>query len=288
MWYYSPCRIRTGGKGKGEPGLAEKTGSKAGVKVIYYRDELNDEFAGSHIKARKIGPDYVYLRESAGGRIAHFLLYRIIAMPLANLYMKLKFRQRIIGREKLKSVSGGCFMYANHTQNGGDAVNPGVICGSGPDAYVVVHPDNVSMPVLGRLTPYMGALPLPEGTAAYRNFLEAIGKLTGQGKRVAIYPEAHIWPYYTGIRPFRDTSFAYPVKLDVPAFAVTNTYQARKHSKKPRIVTYIDGPFYPDGTLPAKARQKDLRDRVYVKMCERAKLSTVKVVEYIKAEEREE
>lgn len=32
--------------------------------VIYYRDELKDEFAGDHIKARKIDGSYRYIRES--------------------------------------------------------------------------------------------------------------------------------------------------------------------------------------------------------------------------------
>ena len=33
-------------------------------KVIYYHDELNDEFAGDDIKAKKIDGSYRYLREN--------------------------------------------------------------------------------------------------------------------------------------------------------------------------------------------------------------------------------
>ena len=36
-------------------------------KVIYYNDELNDEFAGDSIVAKKIDANYVYLRDSFFG-----------------------------------------------------------------------------------------------------------------------------------------------------------------------------------------------------------------------------
>jgi hypothetical protein len=68
------------------------------------------------------------------------------------------------------------------------------------------------MPYLGRVTPYMRGLPLPDDMAATRNFTSAIEKRIDEGAAVFIYPEAHIWPYYTGIRPFGDASFSYPIK----------------------------------------------------------------------------
>ena len=150
---------------------------------------------------------------------------------------------------------------------------------------MIVHPNNVSMPILGKVTPSMGALPLPDDREAYRNFLAAIEKRVAENKKIVIYPEAHIWPYYTGIRPFSDTSFHYPVKYKTPVFCFTNTYQKRRWSKHPRIVTYIDGPFYPDESIPERKRKTELRDRVYACMCERAKLSTVVKIQYIKKEE---
>ena len=53
--------------------------------VIYYRDELKDEFAGDHIKARKIDGSYRYIRESCMERFAHLFWYHGIAIPLANI-----------------------------------------------------------------------------------------------------------------------------------------------------------------------------------------------------------
>jgi hypothetical protein len=74
------------------------------------------------------------------------------------------------------------------------------------------------------------------------------------------------------------------VRCGVPAFCFTNTYQKRRFSKKPRIVTYIDGPFYPAEDVPQRQRKRELRDRIYACMCERARLSDVEWIKYIKKE----
>ena len=117
--------------------------------------------------------------------------------------------------------------------------------------------------------------------------VEEIGKKITAKKCVMIYPEAHIWPYYTGIRPFRELSFRYPVQYQTPVFCLTNTYQKRRFSKRPRIVTYIDGPFYPDGTLSMKQQKQKLRDEVYERMKERAGNSNVTVIRYEKEKEND-
>ena len=126
--------------------------------------------------------------------------------------------------------------------------------------------------------------PLPDDKAAYANFTRAIEQRITEGKAVVIYPEAHIWPYYTGIRPFTDTSFHYPVKFNTPVFCFTNTYRKRRFGKKPRIVTCVDGPFFPNEELPQKQRRKDLRDRVYNAMLTRAQASDCVTIQYIKKE----
>ena len=154
------------------------------------------------------------------------------------------------------------------------------------DVYVIVHPNNVSMPWLGKVTPSMGALPLPDTLAATRHFLDAVHTRLQEGNAICIYPEAHIWPYYTGIRPFTDKSFTYPVRENLPVFCFTNTYHRRTKSGRIRTVTYVDGPFYPNVSLSQAERRKDLRDRVYRTMCERAKQSTYAPIEYRQKEKQ--
>jgi len=256
-------------------------------KVIYYNDELNDEFSLAQITPKPIDGSYCYIYDSLFKKFTHFFWYRIIATPIAFLYTKLVFNHEIIGKKILKAYKNtGYFMFGNHTQDIADAFIPSML-NFPKDDYVIVHPNNVSIPYLGRITPSLGALPLPDDMSAYRNFLKAIEKRISQRNAVVIYPEAHIWPFYTKIRPFTDVSFAYPVKLKAPVFCFTNTYQKKLFGKAPKIVTYIDGPFYTDETLSIKEQKQDLRNQVYAQMCERSKNSTVELIKYIKRAEQD-
>lgn len=254
-------------------------------RIIYYTDELNEEFSVAQITPRRIDGSYRYDHSSPWNAVTHFFWYRLVATPLAWGYTRLAFRHKVVGGERLRKFGKQAyFLYGNHTQDIADAFIPNLLYVP-QETCVIVHPNNVSMPILGKVTPSMGALPLPDDREAYRNFLAAIEKRVAEGKKIVIYPEAHIWPYYTKIRPFPDTSFHYPIKYKTPVFCFTNTYQKRRWSKKPRIVTYIDGPFYADESIPERKRKTDLRDRVYTCMCERSRLSTVEMIQYIKKDE---
>ena len=59
-------------------------------KLVYYSDELNDEFAGDNIKAKTIDENYKYLHKSPFKLLTHLFWYRMVAYPLAIIYMKLK------------------------------------------------------------------------------------------------------------------------------------------------------------------------------------------------------
>ncbi len=254
-------------------------------RIVYYTDEMNDEFSTAVIQPKTIDENWVYVHTSWWKKFTRFFWLRVVATPIAYPWIRFKFHHKMVGREKLRAVDKkqGYFLYGNHTQPTADALIP-VMLANPRETYVIVHPNNVSMPYLGRITPSLGALPLPDNLAAMRNFNRAIETRISQGCNVTIYPEAHIWPYYTGIRPFADKSFSYPIKLGTPVFCFTNTYQKRGKSKNPRLVTYIDGPFYPDPNLTGAAQRRDLRDRVHAAMCERSRLSDCEVVKYVRSD----
>ena len=154
-------------------------------KIVYYRDELNDEFSSAVINARKIDGDYVYDHTSLFKKFTHFFWYRIVAVPIAFCYLKIHFQHKIVNRKALKAARDtGYFIYGNHTQPVGDAVIPTFVCWP-RDAYVIVHPANVSMPFLGKINPSMGAIPLPDTKEASRNFVNVIEKRIRQKKAVA-------------------------------------------------------------------------------------------------------
>ena len=252
-------------------------------KIIYYEDELNDEFSTAKIEPRKIDKNYKYIHKNIIWNACAFLLQNVLSIPIKYLFSKIKFRTRIIGKEKLKPYKKqGYFIYGNHTQAFADtflisnAVFPKI-------NYLIVNPENVSMKFLGNVVQMLGAIPIPSNKEAMKNFLKTIEIRIKQGYSITIFPEAHIWPYYTKIRPFKSVSFKYPVKLETPVFCMTNTYRCYgKNNEKVRIVSYIDGPFFSDKELNLKEQQEDLRNKVYDVMVERSKNSNIEVIKYKK------
>ena len=122
-------------------------------QIQYYKDELNDEFEGKEITPIKIDGKYKYVHNNIFWKLTSFLLYRIIATPIAYLYMKFKFRLKIINKDVLKGLKGkGYFMYVNHTQDIGDAFNPTIV-NFPRKVQVVVHPNNVSIPLSLHILP---------------------------------------------------------------------------------------------------------------------------------------
>lgn len=254
--------------------------------VIYFNDELNDEFSKAKIIPRKIDGRFKY-NKSAFWEFWSFLIQNVLSMPIKILYLKIKFNHKYIGTEKIKKYrKDGFFIYSNHTQAFSDTFTPSVAVYPKRN-FLIVNPANISLKGTGWLVELLGAIPIPEGIEAYKNFLNRIKNRIDKGYSISIYPEAHIWPYYTKIRPFKDVSFKYPVQLNTPVFCITNTYQEgqnlkNKLKKKITMVSYIDGPFFPDNSLNKKEAQEKLRDEVYKKMCERSKNNNVEKIIYKK------
>ena len=247
---------------------------------------FTDDFIEAKDQDYAIPEGYKWVRTSLGARIASALLYGAAAV-FSSVYCRLCLHMHIENAQVLRQArQSGAFIYANHTQPLGDVFIP-ALAALPRRVYVVVSPANLSIPVIGRLLPYLGALPLPDDLAAYKNFIKAVDRRIAEGHAVGIYPEAHIWPYYTKIRPFKDDSFHYPVRLGAPVFCFTNTYQKRKRGKKPKIVTYVDGPFFADESVPARERKTELRNRVYDCMVERSKNSNLILIEYKKKGEKD-
>lgn len=252
-------------------------------KVIYYKDELNDEFSKAKIIPREINENYKYEHKNPLWNLCSLVLQNILSVPIKVLYAKVKFKIKYVGKEKLKSYRNmGYFIYGNHTQPFADTFIPSIPMYPKRN-FLIVNPVNISLKGTGTLVEMLGAMPIPSNKSAMKNFLEAIKQKMNKGYAITIYPEAHIWPYYTEIRPFKDVSFKYPIQLEKPAFCITNTYQSYgKNNKKIRIVSYIDGPFYPNKELTLKEQQKELRNKIYNCMDERSKNSNIEHIKYIK------
>ena len=234
-------------------------------RVIYYSDELNDDFAGTDISACSIDENYNYLPSSLLWKIAEFIVYRVIATPVAWLLCKIVCGLKIKNRKVLRKLgSTGFFLYGNHTHGMADAFTPTLI--SFPRrVHIVTSPDAVSIKGLGTITALLGAMPVPSNLRGLRAFRDAVEQRCRQNKVITIYPEAHIWPYYTGIRNFPASSFEYPVRTNAPCVAFAVTYRQRRFLKMlpPLMTITLSEPFYPDTALCEKQAKQKLRNEVF-------------------------
>lgn len=236
------------------------------VRVVYYRDPLRDEFSGISRKPCTVDGSFPFLREGRLYRFFKWLVYRAAVTPIAFLYCKVRFHLRVEGKEKLRGRQG-CFLYGNHTQVPADGFLTAVV----PfprETHVLVNSDNIALKGTRTLMQMLGALPIPTERSGFPAFEQAVRQHIARGRCVVIFPEAHIWPYATLIRPFGAVSCRYPVELEAPSFTFTVTYRASRRGK-PRMVVYVDGPFFGIGDT-RKQRQESLREQLYGAMRARA------------------
>lgn len=235
--------------------------------TYYYKDELRDDFALNGIEAKKIPSKFKYLHKNPIYKFFEFILYFCIAKPVVRLMNKIFFRQKIVNHLTVsKKELKGAFMYANHTQSMADAYTPNLIFHKRNN--IIVGPEAFSIPGIRTVVAMLGGIPLPSTLESSIKFTKAIETLSKKGQHITIYPEAHIWPFYTEIRPFVDGSFRYPIENNRPVICITNTYEPR--GKKFRLVTHIDGPFYPDTNIDKKEARAKLRNEVFECMQMRA------------------
>ncbi len=258
---------------------------KADAKVIYYKDELNDDFSGLDVNVRPLGPGYRYMRTGWLFRIFEFLFYYGIMIPVVYMLQKVYCHQKFANRRVLRQAKkDGCFLVSNHTQVQSDSyIGP---LGTYPKkCFIISNPHVLSIRGLRLGMQAYGVIPLGSNLEEKKAFLNCVQTRLEEGKAIIVYPEAHVWPYYTKIRPFDYQSFWYLSKLKKPMFVLTNCYQKRRFFKRPQIVTYADGPFYPREGLSEMDAAKELRDIAYQTMCKRVQEhSTYEYIKYVKAE----
>lgn len=248
-------------------------------KEIRYYHSYEDDFIKTKNQEYKVKDSYKYINNNIFVKIFSFLLYvifYIIGIIYLKLFLYVKFKNKNILKKHKRF-----FLYANHTQPVGDAFIPSVLLFP-KMPYIIVNSANLGIPFLGKLLPFLGALPIPNEIHKMKEFMDAINTLNKQNKNIIIYPEAHVWEYNTFIREFPTTSFRFPVESNAPVFTMTTTYQKAKHRKKPNITIYFDGPFYPNEGDTKKEKIKLLHDKVYLSLVNNSKNSNYDYIKYIK------
>lgn len=249
------------------------------MKQINYYETYKDDFVETQDQTYKLPEDYKWVHKNPIYKICSQILYRIvyvISLIYGRLFLHIKIKDAKILKKYKKE---GYFIYGNHTQPIGDVFTPAHICKE-KRIYVIANSNNLRVKIIGKLLPMLGILPIPDSAKQMKEFFKTVKQRAEEKKCIVIYPEAHVWPYYTGVRPFPSTSFKFPVEAKARSFVATTTYQKRRWGKKPKITVYIDGPFEIDEKLGKKENQEKLCNEIYECMKNRSKESTYEYIEY--------
>lgn len=228
-------------------------------KVTYY-SKTTDDFAGTNITTQKVDATFPFIHKNILWRVAAFLLYYVIALPLVTLYIRAVNRTKFVNRKSLRKIKGGFFLYGNHT-HWSDAYLPHVVAAM-KRTYIIAGPDAVSIKGIRDIVQMLGAIPVPTQINGMRQFMEAVRRRCGEGGCVAVFPEAHIWPYYTGIRPFPATSFAYPAEMGVPVVAMVTVYRKSRLFKTPARTVILSDPICAEPGMSLRETQRYFHQRV--------------------------
>lgn len=249
------------------------------MKKVRYYSSFCDDFEQTGNQNYKLPDNYKWVKKDIISKALSGLIYGM-AVIFGGAYCRLFLHMKVKGRKKVKGIKGDFFIYGNHTQPVGDVFIP-AMCVLPKRIYTVVSTANYGIPIIGKLLPYLGALPISDSLEGIKELNKAIEQRLEKKHPIVIYPEAHVWEYYTDIRPFPDTSFKFPVKFNKPCFALTVTYKRSRHFKRPIMEVFIDGPFYPQGNT-AKEMAVNLHKQVFEIMKERCKNSDVEYIRYEK------
>ncbi len=257
-----------------------------GERVFYYESEEDDPIkTDEQEKKVEVGlPEgYEFIPRHWWVRLYSSLLFRIFWI-FGQWYERRYWQAKFYGREKLKKARGsGYVMYANHTNPFHDVFGPALAADR--RIFTIISPVNLKIPGIGKFLPMIGGLPLGKTSEEKKAFHEAADKRLRQGNCLVIYPEAHVWPYYTKIRKFPagDRSFTYAARNNLPVFTMTTTYHKRKDKKRgdlPRMDIYVDGPFWPDSAKSEEENRAELARKAYDSMVKYSKKNSYEYFQY--------
>lgn len=249
---------------------------------IYYYSSFDEDV--QHLKTAKrisLSDDYVYERKNPFFKIFSFILYWIIAKPILALVSKIRGIS-VKNRKNIKKLKGqGFFIYGNHTSNY-DAFTIQALAISFTRVNAIGYSDALSMPVIKYLVKALGLIPLGDSIRTQANMMKCIKKYIDKKQAILIFPEAHDWPYYTHIRPFKDGAFHYPAKFNAPIIPFVTIMKERKIFKnlKPKMdIVFLD-PIYPKKELNVKENKEYLANECFKVMSEYS--NSIKQPEFFK------
>lgn len=251
-------------------------------KTIYWSDELNDDFNKlDHVQDNpELKKNYKYIHTFPLRRMWDAFLYYGLAKPILGTYC-LFHGIRYKNKKNLKRLHGkGAFIYANHVAIS-DVFKFQSIIFHHKRVNIIGLSNAASIPVAKWVVKSFGYLPIGNDVDNMIGLKDACEFYVKKRKQyVLIFPEAHIWPYYTKIRNFKNVSFYYPAQAMAPVVPAVTIWRHVWYSKKPRQTVVFGKPIFPDPSLNTTENRDLLAEECKAQM--KFIASSYKQVEYIK------
>jgi len=243
-------------------------------KTFVYSSKKREDFLTVVNNQKEIESNYKYEHRDFVFRFLSFFVYYCLAIPILWSISKINNRTKIINKKKVrKQLKGtGYIIYSNHTMMS-DGFIPAVFTCNPRRTYILSLGETLMVNKPFRyFLQLLGATPLPSDLHSGKNFLLFLKGRLNNNAAVAIYPEATIWPYYTGQRPIREGSFKYPRLFNKPAVFSCTTFRKPvgifKKILKPKVVIYLSDPVYPNRENSEKEDEKRI-EGLYVQFIEK-------------------
>ena len=155
-----------------------------------------------------------YLRNSPWKRFLSGTLVAVAAALLA-VFDRLVFGLRVVGKENRKSLGKqGAVVICNHV-HWLDCTLLLSALWPRPQHFISLQA-NLQLPVIRHIVRVGRCMPVPEDRRLLPQFSAAIDQVLAQGRTLNIYPEGHLEPYCTGLRPFHNGAFSHAYRAGVP------------------------------------------------------------------------
>lgn len=218
----------------------------------------------------EIKEDYKYVHNGFIFNLFSNLLYAI-AYPILMLFNKICFGFKVEGIENYRKIKTGKITVSNHVHFM-DCAMVGTTT-LPQKTFFTSLASNFKIPVVKTLITLLNTIPIPTEISCKKDFIEAIDSLLENGKSIHFYPEGSLWPYYNKLRYFKNGSFEFSVRNNIPiipcVFKFEKTTGIRKYiKKKPCIkMIYLEA-IYPNTSLSQKEAVIELKEKTYLKMKE--------------------
>lgn len=203
---------------------------------------------------------YDYVRRSLIKRLNHLTL-RTIAHPLLSLFNRVFLGFRIRGRKNLRLLRHtGAVTICNHVHPMDCTMVDLAL--SQHQVYYLTLESNFRIPLIRHIIRILGGVPLSGKPGCIKELFAAMGEEMKQGRFVQVYPEGILYPYYPGIRRFKNGAFYLSVMNQVPVLPMVITYRRptgiyRLYKHKPCMALNILPPVWPDTS--AKKQKEVIR-----------------------------